>query len=205
MKQIEILVKIDMNYYPYHPSFDRENLQVIEERRTLIHQFIQDRRLDIVSRLINYGADLTWHCYVGSIDTPLHRAVYFNLPEIVERLLAGGAPINILDCAEITPIEIAVEQGNRELVCLLLARKAAVSLHVAAAIGDTETIDRYLRSGGDPNVRLGKGYGCPFYHCVLKLPSHLLGLFFLAFYFSKLARRLRRSIAISILRKLGAF
>ena len=210
-----------MNYYPYNPSFDGENLQwrefyfgnvnnlllllelrengsleridecyqdmfelalwqgwfeiaeilvqkgvnvnatVIEKRRTLLHQFIQDRRLDIVSRLIDYGADLTWHCYVGSIDTPLHRAVYFNLPEIVERLLAGGAPIDILDCMEITPIEIAVEQGNRELVSLLLARGAAVSLHVAAAIGDTETIDRYLKAGGDSNIRLGMGYGCP--------------------------------------------
>jgi ankyrin repeat protein len=137
------------------------NATVVEDRRTLIHQSIQDRRLDIACKLIDYGADLTWHCNVGSIDTPLHRSVYENQPEIVERLLSAGVSIDLLNCYETTPIEIAVERGNREMVALLLARGAAVSIHVAAAIGDTKTIEQYLNAGGDPDVRLGMGYGCP--------------------------------------------
>jgi ankyrin repeat protein len=137
------------------------DVNAVKYERTLIHQSIDDGKLELTQRLIEYGADLTWHCHVGLIDTPLHRAVYTKQPKIVELLLAAGVPIDLLDCYDTTPIEIAVGEGDREMVALLLAHGAAVSIHVAAAIGDLEKIDLYLKAGGDPNTRVGASYGYP--------------------------------------------
>lgn len=137
------------------------NVNALQYERTLIHQSILDRKLELTQKLIEYGADLTWHYNVSLTDTPLHRAVYEKQPKIVELLLDAGVPIDLLDCLKITPIEVAIGNGDREMVAFLLAHGAAVSIHVAAAIGDLEMIDRYLKAGGNPSIRVGTSYGYP--------------------------------------------
>ncbi len=131
-----------------------------ENLQTLLHQSIQDRKLELTQQLIQYGADINRHCDVVSINTPLHRAVYTKQPKIVELLIDAGASIDLRNCAEITAIELAATRGNRDIVAFLLARGAASSIHVAAAIGDLQTVRRYLKSSVDPSIRLGTVYGC---------------------------------------------
>jgi ankyrin repeat protein len=136
------------------------NVNAVHCGRTLIDRSIEDRKLELTQRLIEYGAELIWN-YTCGIDTALHRAAYTKQPQIVELLLDAGVPIDSLDRNEETAIEIAAERGDREMVAVLLSRGATVSIHVAAAIGDLQTIADYLLTGGDPNLRLGSGYGCP--------------------------------------------
>jgi uncharacterized protein len=128
---------------------------------TPIHVSIQHQSLELTQKLIEHGANINWHCGCGSIDTPLHRAVYTKQPKMVEFLISYGASIDEIDDFHRTPIETAAKRGDRAMVNLLLAHGAAKSLYVGAAIGDLQMIEQYLKAGGDPNIRLGHGYGCP--------------------------------------------
>jgi ankyrin repeat protein len=121
-----------------------------------------------VQQLIEYGADINKCCYFGDVDAPLHRAVYTKQPQIVELLLEHGAAIDLPDLLGRTPIDIAIKEGDREMVTFLVDRGATESIHVAVAIGNLEAIDRYLQAGGDPDLRAGN-YGCS--------PLHVAAIF----------------------------
>ncbi|MGG6266749.1 ankyrin repeat domain-containing protein [Leptolyngbya sp. AN03gr2] len=122
---------------------------------------IADQVLELIQLLIDHGADINWNCGLGNVDTPLHRAVWQRQPRIVELLIQAGAEINANSRSHRTPIDIAAYMGYRDMIDLLLGYGATKSLHVAAGIGEVETIGQYLKSGGDPDIRLGSGYGCP--------------------------------------------
>jgi len=86
-------------------------------------------RAGVVEVLLDYGADPALQNVLGS--TALHDAVLGNHLEIVERLLAAGAPADI------------AYPGNETI------------LHIAAAYSkDAGIIDALVAAGANPNARL---------------------------------------------------
>lgn len=92
--------------------------------------------------------------------TPLHYACTRGLYEMTELLLENGAWVNAGpddDQHGKSPLMMAVESGNTNLVCLLLARGAKVNaaveatlvtaLHIACLKGDLETAQELIRYG----------------------------------------------------------
>ena len=84
---------------------------------------------DIVELLIAKGADVNakgnWNW------TPLHSAVYGH-KDIVELLITEGANVNARDSADRTPLFYAKDEGNAEIVELLL-RSGAIDTIVQQA------------------------------------------------------------------------
>ena len=82
-------------------------------------------------------------------------------------LLERGAAANPRSQDGITPLSIAVQEGQREMVALLLEKGAQVNeqvqiggttlLHVAAYRGDQEIVSLLLQYGADKQARMTSG------------------------------------------------
>lgn len=97
---------------------------------------------------------------------PLHYACTRGFYEMTELLLENGAWVNANpdeDAHGKSPLMMAVESGNTNLVCLLLARGAKAtaaveathmtSLHMACRQGDLETAQELIRYGAKTAAR----------------------------------------------------
>ncbi|KAL8650969.1 MAG: hypothetical protein Q9210_003513 [Variospora velana] len=97
---------------------------------------------------------------------PLHYACTRGFYEMTELLLENGAWVNAVpddDQHGKSPLMMAVESGNTNLVCLLLARGAKVNaaveatlvtaLHIACSKGDLDTTQELLRYGAKTSLR----------------------------------------------------
>ncbi|KAL8966600.1 MAG: hypothetical protein Q9197_005892 [Variospora fuerteventurae] len=97
---------------------------------------------------------------------PLHYACTRGFYEMTELLLENGAWVNAVpdeDPHGKSPLMMAVESGNTNLVCLLLARGAKVNaaveatlvtaLHIACSKGDLDTTQELLRYGAKTSLR----------------------------------------------------
>lgn len=97
---------------------------------------------------------------------PLHYACTRGYYEMTELLLENGAWVNAVpdeDSHGKSPLMMAVESGNTNLVCLLLARGAkataaveathVTSLHIACRQGDLETAQELIRYGAKTAAR----------------------------------------------------
>ncbi|KAL8895545.1 MAG: hypothetical protein Q9207_008125 [Kuettlingeria erythrocarpa] len=97
---------------------------------------------------------------------PLHYACTRGYYEMTELLLENGAWVNAVpdeDSHGKSPLMMAVESGNTNLVCLLLARGAKAtaaveathmtSLHIACRQGDLETAQELIRYGAKTAAR----------------------------------------------------
>ncbi|KAL8715445.1 MAG: hypothetical protein Q9220_000779 [cf. Caloplaca sp. 1 TL-2023] len=97
---------------------------------------------------------------------PLHYACTRGYYEMTELLLENGAWVNAApddDDHGKSPLMMAVESGNTNLVCLLLARGAKVNaavpatlvtaLHIASKQGDLETTQELVRYGAKTAAR----------------------------------------------------
>lgn len=99
------------------------------------------------------------------VDERIHRAVSAGDPEAVERLLANGAPVNVVDHVGHTPLHIAAAKNHLELVQRLVAAGADVNGqasgegwqddtplgHVAGSC-TFETAALLVRLGADPRT-----------------------------------------------------
>jgi ankyrin repeat protein len=100
--------------------------------------------------------------------TPLHLAAYFEHPEAVRVLLAGGAEVSIPadNASGVYPLHSAAARSNAEISRLLLDAGAEVGvsqeggwtpLHSAAHNGAAELVDLLLERGADPKVAAADG------------------------------------------------
>ena len=99
----------------------------------------------------------------GLPQTPLHYACTAGLYEMSVSLLDAGAWVNATPDDGKTPLMMATESGNTNLVCLLLARGAKVNaampgscltaMHLSARRGDLETTQVLFRGGANMLAR----------------------------------------------------
>ena len=76
---------------------------------------------NIIPVLLKYGANINSQDYEG--NTALMEAIYRKYEAIVKLLLENGvkrADVNLADNSNVTPLMIASQQGNINLVKLLL-------------------------------------------------------------------------------------
>lgn len=103
---------------------------------------------------------------LGSSLTPLHYACCLGHFEMAALLLDHNALVNAATVDGYTPLMMAVEAENTDLVNLLHSRGAKVNaslpgtlstaLHMAARRGDIETVRELCRAGADFRARAGK-------------------------------------------------
>jgi len=96
-------------------------------------------------------------------QTPLHYSCTAGLYEMSALLLDNGAWVNATPDDGMTPLMMAVESENTNLVCLLLARGAKVNatmpgscltaMHISARRGDLETTQVLFRDGANMLAR----------------------------------------------------
>ena len=86
---------------------------------------------------VSYGADMGW-C------TPLIQAAFQDKEEALFRLLRHGANPNAKGSAGSTALMTAAGHGRSGMVDALLAAGAEMTIHVAAALGDLQKVDRIL-------------------------------------------------------------
>ena len=108
---------------------------------------------------------------LGSSLTPLHYACCLGHFEMAVLLIDHNAMVNAATEDGYTPLMMAVESENTDLVALLHNRGAKVNaslpctlstaLHMAARRGDLETVKELIRAGADFKARAGKySYKC---------------------------------------------
>ena len=119
-----------------------------------------------VQRLASAGANVN-EPVSGDQRSPLHLAVAFGAPEMVEALLRAGANPNALDVAGRTPLHIAVIGKRWEYLDLLLKHhgdpnavdeRGATPLTLAVSSDrseDAHAVVALLRAGGDPEFAPG--------------------------------------------------
>lgn len=131
-----------------------------EDGYTPLHQAARKRNAEIVKILIENGANV--NAETNYKETPLVYAldelshfIYYNGGDIeTEKLLINnGADLNIRssslsridDNKGFSPLEIATEIANKELIQLLLNKGAKVeNIYTAAGVGNLELIKKFL-------------------------------------------------------------
>ena len=114
--------------------------------------------LPIVRLLVEKGADVN-----PSGSSPLYWAAGSGEPELVRYLLSKGAQIEGEEGALDTPLAYAAEEGDLEIMSLLLKAKADPNgrraqppgggpLRKALIKGGEEAVDLLLKAGADPNL-----------------------------------------------------
>jgi ankyrin repeat protein/beta-lactamase regulating signal transducer with metallopeptidase domain len=89
-----------------------------DRKETVLHLLIQwGRKPDQVRFVLSRGVDINAADACGW--TALHRAVLYNLPEIVDLLMAEGADVNVKDNDGRTPLWLAKERRQERIVGLL--------------------------------------------------------------------------------------
>jgi uncharacterized protein len=103
---------------------------------------------DVVSLLLERGADVAQRARNTLAVMPLHAAAATNQTAIARRLLDAGAPPSAAQQDDFTPLHEAAANGNRELVELLLERGA----DTGATVGDGRTPADLAREKGHSEI-----------------------------------------------------
>ncbi|MDI6448708.1 ankyrin repeat domain-containing protein [Anaerobaca lacustris] len=122
----------------------RDDLQ-----RIPLHYAAGQGRKEVAELLIANGAEV--NATDNDKRTPLHYAI--EHVEVAKVLADHGAGLNTEDRLGETPLRKAVFHGDKEVVDLLIARGAAIDLHLAAYIGRRDKVKELLASGVDIDVR----------------------------------------------------
>ena len=135
-------------------------------QETPIHAAANAGRANILSLLIEHGADMEGHSLSINGGTPLNRAAWDGRLEVGQCLLDRGANIDARDQDCHTPLMHALLEGHVEFARMLLERGAAIdaqdligqtAFHFAIKYGHTQAVPLLLEHGADVNVRDEKG------------------------------------------------
>lgn len=94
---------------------------------TPLYIAVQNRHRDVAQLLLKYAAQPGLHAK-DSKHIPLHVASQMGNIEMVELLLAHGAPVNEVDIDKTTPLMLAAASGHENVIKCLLAAGAKVNL-----------------------------------------------------------------------------
>ena len=117
-----------------------QNPDILREKTwgdyTLLHEAVEAGDCEIVSLLIEKGADV--NAVAESSITPLHEAAFYGNTEIVKALLKAGANVKARGYRhEDTPLHIAVIHGYSDIVKILL--DAGSDIAARDSLGKTPT------------------------------------------------------------------
>jgi ankyrin repeat protein len=123
-------------------------------------------QLDVVQLLLKRGAEIDRPCG-GTRWTALHAASMHGEPRVVEALLSAGADVNATDTVSRSALSWAAEEGDIDIVQLLLKGKADVRnttenskytpLHFAAMKGNKAVVVLLLDAKAEINARNKSG------------------------------------------------
>lgn len=153
-KVIELLKHID-NWNDYKHLFP-----------AILHLAIREDKIDFVTELLGKGVPVKC-TYDGR--NPFHLAAAYGRKDILALLIDNGRGINLkklinnFDEEGYTPLAIAVEEGNKEIVQQLLdcqkevlpnlaCRNSKTPLNIAVGNKDLAMASTLLESGADPNI-----------------------------------------------------
>ena len=118
-------------------------------------------QLACVDRLLRAGADSNAVC--GNERNALHHAAEAGAGTVIRRLLDVAPPIDQVDVAHVTPVFLASQAGHAEIVTMLVAHNADVSIRrredsatplmVACWEGHRQVVETLLPRSGDLNAR----------------------------------------------------
>jgi hypothetical protein len=140
---------------------------------TPLHVAVSAGHLDILSLLVDHGADVDGRDRLG--QTPLHRASSNGKVEAGQCLLDCGADIKARDNDRWTPLFHAAFQGHLEFTRMLIERGAEIDardtlgttpLYRVVQTDHFRVVQLLLERGADVNARSGSG----------KIPSELAWL-----------------------------
>lgn len=116
---------------------------------------------DLVTLLIAHGADVNaryesnWY---KSDWTPLRYAIQNCNTEMIKLLIDNGARLDVTDRRGRNLATVAMYNEDREIVELLLATGADITIHLAAFAGDIEKTKSLIDEGIDINLQNEIGY-----------------------------------------------
>jgi ankyrin repeat protein len=93
---------------------------------TAMHAAVIADDTNILSLLIEHGADMEDQSWFLNGGTPLNRAAWYGRVRVGQRLLDRGANINARDSYRYTPLINAVRRGHVEFARMLLERGAVI-------------------------------------------------------------------------------
>ena len=80
---------------------------------------VSEGHKESVDLLLKKGADVNVTFPIDSSTTPLHTACAWNQPEIAQILIRNGSELEAKDADGKTPLDMAVELGNKEVAEVL--------------------------------------------------------------------------------------
>jgi len=125
-----------------------------------IHQAAYEGNLEAVKQHLAAGANVNAK-EVEFGMTPLILAADEGQKDVVELLITAGADVHAKDGEGFTPMDHATIWDHKEIADLLVKHGgksgAGDSIHVAAAVGNIESVKQHLTAGVDANAKSNNG------------------------------------------------
>ncbi|XP_071041583.1 alpha-latrotoxin-Lt1a-like [Parasteatoda tepidariorum] len=139
---------------------DKKKLLTSDDLNEILYFAIHRGYDDIVSILLNHGADVN---FVFKLNfCPLHLAVFCGHFDIIKLLLARGADFNKLNSENQRPVDLAVFLGHLESAQIFFQKKImdinekihgdSTLLNLAAECGHLDIVKFLINGGADLNV-----------------------------------------------------